>query len=209
MTDPKPSYRLLLSIVGGVFVLDQLSKWWALAALTRTFSSPNGEDLSFCGKLAAFFTDAHPQVTSPITVLEYFWHFRYAENPGAAWSFMGGAPSHIRLPFLLIFALVASLALVWYYRRAENRRTAVSVALMLGGAAGNFFDRARFGYVIDFIDWHWYDRAAWPTFNVADIAIVFGMGGMILELFRRPQNGDKAAEVSSPTETASEVGSGS
>ena len=55
----------------------------------------------------------------------------------------------------------------------------------LGGALGNFVDRARFGYVIDFIDWHWQRVATWPTFNVADAAITVGVGLLLFESFRR------------------------
>ena len=61
--------------------------------------------------------------------------------------------------------------------------------MVFGGAIGNFLDRVRLGYVIDFIDWHWYDKATWPTFNVADAGISIGVGLLLLELvISRPEN---------------------
>ena len=72
---------------------------------------------------------------------------------------------------------------VHLYRGLERGQTAMKWALplVLGGAIGNLVDRVRLGYVVDFIHAHWRDKAHWPTFNVADIAITVGIGLMVVE----------------------------
>jgi len=77
-----------------------------------------------------------------------------------------------------------------YYRklRMDQRYLQIALALVLGGAVGNAIDRLLRGYVIDFIDWHWFDpdwlRPAlhWPTFNVADSGITVGLAMLFLEM---------------------------
>ena len=63
--------------------------------------------------------------------------------------------------------------------------TQAALGLILGGAVGNLIDRARLGYVIDFLDIYW-RRFHWPAFNVADIAISAGVILLALELLREP-----------------------
>jgi signal peptidase II len=65
-----------------------------------------------------------------------------------------------------------------------------SLVLLLGGAIGNIVDRVRLGYVVDFIDFHF-----WPVFNVADIAVVCGAGLMVVALSRRPRGSASPGEV--------------
>lgn len=98
----------------------------------------------------------------------------YAKNPGAAFNILQS------YPILLIVVTVIVFVLVWINRRliAEYSRIfQVGVAVALGGALGNFIDRVRQGYVVDFIDIY-----IWPVFNVADTAIVCGVGLIILGL---------------------------
>ncbi len=71
-----------------------------------------------------------------------------------------------------------------YYRRLteEQRFLQVALALVLAGAVGNFIDRLARRYVIDFVEWYWWNRPdlRWPTFNVADSLIVVGVAMLIL-----------------------------
>lgn len=93
-------------------------------------------------------------------------------NTGAAFStFPGGG-----LAFTIIAVLV-SVSIILFYRRAaeRSRLLAVALGLVLGGAVGNLIDRVRLGYVVDFIDLRW-----WPVFNLADSAIVVGVGLILL-----------------------------
>ena len=125
-------------------------------------------------------------------MLENFWHFRYAENPGAAWSFLAGAPDWFRTPFFLVVAVAAMIFIIVYFRKTHPEQTLLQIALAMifGGALGNFIDRFRLGYVIDFIDWHWYASASWPTFNVADAGITVGVVLMALDMVihNEPEN---------------------
>ncbi len=181
-----PRARVFLALVGFVVVADQITKYQAVDHLTRAFEPPPGvtEPLGFGTRLGIFLTQRHPVRTEPVAVLDDFWHFRYVENPGAAWGFLSGAASWFRTPFFLLVSLAAQVFIVFYFRKTtpDQRMLRVALALVMGGAIGNFVDRVRFGYVIDFIDWHWYDEATWPTFNIADSAITVGVSLMVLDM---------------------------
>ena len=166
------------------FVLDQITKWWALSGLTAAFRGPGGAELSFGERLAAFLTTQHPPAVRRVDVIEGLWQHAYHENPGAAWSLMHDAPEDVRMPFFIGVTLVALLAALWYVRRSPDLWTRVAVGLIVGGALGNFFDRLRLGYVIDFVRWHWFDRITWPIFNVADVGVTLGVGLMLWVTFQ-------------------------
>ena len=104
-------------------------------------------------------------------------------NPGAAFSFLGDASGWQRW-FFVAFTLVVSAILLTWLRRLEpqERRTALALALILGGALGNLVDRLVYGYVIDFLDFYYGDWH-WPTFNIADSAITLGAFLLILDAF--------------------------
>lgn len=121
-----------------------------------------------------------------ITVIPGFFNLIYAENPGAAWGFMAQASEHFRrIFFTLVSATAVVFILVILIRLEPSQKLAtVAFAAILGGALGNFIDRLRFGYVIDFID-NYYQRFHWPTYNVADIAITLGVGALLYELLLR------------------------
>lgn len=177
-----------------VVVLDQLSKYWAVANLTRAFDPPFGEvAASFGERLSRFLWTQDPIRSDPVVVWENFWSFSYAQNPGAAWSFLASAPASFRTPFFLVVSVAAMVFIVYYFVRTEPHQHLLRAALMLvfGGAVGNFLDRARLGYVIDFIHWHYYD-ASWPTFNVADSAITVGVIIMMAEMLFSRQSAPQA-----------------
>ena len=80
-------------------------------------------------------------------------------------------------------AIAISVGLVFWLRRAETTLLATSLGIVIGGAIGNVIDRLRFGAVVDFLDLYvpGTDWPHWPAFNVADSAIVVGVGLIILE----------------------------
>lgn len=115
-----------------------------------------------------------------IPVIEGFFHITYIRNPGAAF----GLLAHQRELFIA-FALAAAVGILVYSRRAEARRGILPYALgmILGGALGNLVDRIRYGTVVDFLDFFWRNWH-YPVFNLADSAIVVGVGLLILHSFR-------------------------
>ncbi|PAU74338.1 signal peptidase II [Halomonas salipaludis] len=119
----------------------------------------------------------------PVEVLPFF-NLTLLHNPGAAFSFLAGHPGWQRWFFALI-AIGASIGLtIWLRRlRAHEVLLAPSLALIIGGALGNLFDRLVHGYVVDFLSFH---AAGWyfPAFNVADIGITLGAVGLIFESIR-------------------------
>jgi signal peptidase II len=80
--------------------------------------------------------------------------------------------------------LIAIGVLVAFYRRLEPdaRLSAAALGTILGGAVGNLIDRLAYGEVVDFLDFH-IGAYTWPTFNVADMCIVVGVGVLVLEIF--------------------------
>ncbi len=109
-----------------------------------------------------------------------------AHNTGAAFSFLSDAGGWQRWFFAVLAIAVSIVIVVWLKRLKKNeRRLAVALSLVLGGAVGNVWDRIVHGYVVDFIDvyygdWHW------PAFNVADSAICVGAALLIIDaLFNR------------------------
>jgi len=133
-----------------------------------------------CTKLLA---DAMLILYQPVELIPHF-ALRKAYNSGAAFSFLADESGWQRWFFIALAMIVIGVLVVWLRRLpAEEVRTRLALALILGGAAGNVVDRLVYGYVIDFIDvfygsWHW------PTFNIADSAIFVGAFLLILDAFR-------------------------
>ncbi|MFA6063177.1 MAG: signal peptidase II [Gallionella sp.] len=145
-------------------------------------------------------------VLDQITKLLIANHFSYGENlvllstfsltlmhnPGAAFSFLSDAGGMQRWLFSGI-AIIASISITWLLKKhATQTLFALSMSLILGGALGNLIDRIAYGYVIDFLLFHW-DEHYFPAFNVADSAITCGAGLMIWESFMEKKNGPAAS----------------
>ena len=151
-------------------------RWFALSALVIV--------LDYASKVAvlAAFAPGESRVLAP------FFNLVLVFNKGAAFSFLAGAEGWQTLAFAAI-AVVASLVIgVLILKHAEKKLFCGGLALILGGALGNLYDRLAYGHVVDFLDVHaagWH----WPAFNVADSAITLGAGLLILESFL--QRGDK------------------
>jgi signal peptidase II len=116
-----------------------------------------------------------------------FFRLVLAYNPGAAFSFLAGAPGWQRWFFTGI-ATIASVLLIWMLKRGGSRMLCAGVALILGGALGNLWDRIAIGKVVDFLLFH-YGAWSWPAFNVADSAITVGAALLILDSFRQRRPG--------------------
>jgi signal peptidase II len=118
----------------------------------------------------------------PVEIFSWF-NLTLQHNTGAAFSFLSDAGGWQRWFFTGV-AVVISIALVVWLATAErdNWLLALSLALILGGAIGNLWDRLALGYVVDFISVHWRDWY-FPAFNIADSAITVGAACMLLDSF--------------------------
>ncbi len=113
-----------------------------------------------------------------------FFNLFLLHNQGAAFSFLANAGGWQRWG-LTAFGVIAAFFIVYLLKRhAQQRLFCTALSLILGGALGNVIDRVRYGYVIDFLDFHirnWH----WPAFNLADSAITCGVFLLILDELRR------------------------
>ena len=114
-----------------------------------------------------------------------FFEIVHSENDGAAFGLFAGSGSEWHSVVLIgfsVIALIALTAMLWRSSRLD-RRTAIALALILGGALGNVFDRVRAGWVTDFLLFY-IGRYQWPAFNAADSAIVIGSGLLLLDFLK-------------------------
>ncbi|PPU93238.1 signal peptidase II [Xanthomonas albilineans] len=150
---PTPSALIWLLLSALVIGLDQWSKAWVLSSL--------------------------PEFT-PVTVIPGVWNWYRTYNTGAAFSFLSQAGGW-QLWFFTLLALGISGLLAWWLARTPRSewRSAVPYALVIGGAIGNVIDRLLHGHVVDFIQWY-VGQHYWPSFNLADSAIVAGAIGIAL-----------------------------
>lgn len=143
-----------------------------------------------------------------------YLQFVFAQNPGGAWSFLRSLHEVLRRPFFLFVSAAAIVFIVSVYGRIDRRHWALvwGLPLALGGAIGNLVDRMRYGWVIDFVDFYVVRDGRemhWPTYNVADVFIVVGVGmmgvDMVLGLGR---GGGSRASDERPAPAPSSDGSG-
>jgi signal peptidase II len=163
---------LLISMVLASAGCDQWTKFQAVASLTHGLDQVEG----VVPRLAHYLWQVHPRPSSTVTVVDGWWRFHYAENHGAAFSFLANA-WYGRWLLVGIGLVAVGLFFAWALRQRRPLQLLAS-ALILGGALGNLFDRVRLGYVVDFVQWHYQDRLSWPIFNVADVWIF--VGGVLL-----------------------------
>lgn len=151
-------YLLLITAV--VVLLDRLSKMWI---------------------------DTHVARGAFITVIPGVFRLSHVFNTGAAFSLFAESlsPTVVRncLIAFSVVAVIVVLGMIWRMGKAVSA-TGIALALILGGAIGNLYDRVRFSYVVDFLEVriiHYH----WPDFNLADSAIVVGACLLLLEIFRQ------------------------
>jgi signal peptidase II len=117
-----------------------------------------------------------------------FFNMVLVFNKGAAFSFLAGASGWQTPVFAAISSIASVIITVLILRNTANRMLCAALALILGGALGNLWDRLLWGHVVDFLDFHaagWH----WPAFNVADSGISVGAVLLILEAFVRREPG--------------------
>lgn len=148
--------------------------------------------------LTKYWIQTSMALNDTIPVIDGIFHITYIHNYGAAFSILQGKQS-----FLLIVTGIAMAAILGYMVIAQIRKKAHSLelwslTLILAGGIGNFIDRVRLGYVVDFFDFR-----VWPIFNVADIAVCCGCGLLVLYvLILEPRMEKKAKEAEAQKSSA-------
>ena len=118
-----------------------------------------------------------------------WFDFTLAYNRGAAFGMLSDAGGWQHWFFALVATAVSAALVVWIWRTPrEQKLLPFGLAMILGGALGNLYDRLALGHVIDFISWH-YQGWYWPSFNIADAAICVGAACLIIDMFKNPQKG--------------------
>lgn len=128
----------------------------------------------FIDQLSKFYIQKHMVLGMSIPIVEDVFHITYVLNPGAAF----GLFEHQTL-FFLVVAVCLVISAIYFYPRIpkQYRLLRLGTGLLVGGAVGNVIDRIKTGYVVDFFDFR-----IWPVFNVADTAIVCGVGCIIFTM---------------------------
>lgn len=152
---------------GGIVVLDRLTKWLIESRVS--------------------FLDTY-------RVIPGFFDIVHSQNRGVAFGMFNDSTSEWRTVLLVVASIAAVLVISTMLWKAErlDRKTLWGCALILGGATGNLVDRLLWGRVTDFLLFH-VGEYQWPTFNVADSAIVLGSGLLLIDLLRTKR---QAANVS-------------
>lgn len=163
-THNRRDYRIpLLLLAALVVVLDRASKIWIVHHINPGYA---------------------------ITVIPGVFRLTHVLNTGAAFSlFENSSPIVVRNSLIgfSIIAVIIVLAMLWRAGRTISL-TGIALALILGGAIGNLYDRLRFSHVVDFLEVH-IVHYHWPDFNIADSCIVIGACLLLIEIFR-PQSGN-------------------
>ena len=155
----------LIGLIPGLFVLDWISKRW----IEQNVS----------------FWDTKVVIPGLFSIV-------HAQNRGAAFSILADAPDSIRGVVLIGLSGVVTLIVAWMFRGAlvkpETHTAAgrLALAMVLGGALGNLYDRILRGSVTDFLLVYWRDYQ-WPAFNVADSAISVGAVLLLIDLWRQKE----------------------
>ena len=152
------------AIAAAVLIADQITKLWIM----ERFAYGDAE----------FFTG--------------FFNLVRAHNYGAAFSFLSDAGGWQRWGFSGLGMAVSAAIVLWLSRLpAHSKLEGLALALILGGALGNLYDRLTLGYVVDFLDFHWAGMH-FPAFNVADAGISVGAGLLIIDsLINQPSADNK------------------
>ncbi len=156
-----------------ILLCDQLSKWATMEIVMR----PRIQGISGSGFLEWYThtPDLLPYARLHVTS---FFNLVMAWNTGVSFSMLSNHGVHM-VYFLIVVALAITILFAYWLWKANNHLHGICYALVIGGALGNVLDRARFGAVIDFLDFHAMGRH-WPAFNIADMAIVCGISVLII-----------------------------
>jgi signal peptidase II len=139
-------------------------------------------------QLTKFVVTRELPLLESIPVIPGLLNLTHVRNSGVAFGFLNSADFAFKPAVMAVFALAALVGVGLYAAQLpqSHRWARAGLALIIGGAAGNLVDRARQGYVVDFVDAYWRGWHFW-AFNVADAAITIGVAVLILDLLRPPK----------------------
>lgn len=151
-------YLVLAAVAGAVIAIDQLIK---------------------------IYVHANFSLGETVPVVQDIFHITYVRNTGAAFGFFRNAAEAFRTAFFLSMPPIACIIILRMLAAVpeSDRWQIFALSLIFGGAIGNYIDRLRFGFVIDFLDFHWKEVWSYPAFNIADSAIVTGVGLLLLLMY--------------------------
>lgn len=151
----KKKYIWLMALTGLLVALDQITK---------------------------IYVHTHFHLGESLVVIPDFFNLTYVRNFGAAFGFLSEAHPEFREIFFLLMPPIALIVILSILRGVEDSdlKQVIALSSIFGGAIGNYIDRLRFRYVIDFLDFHIQNKYSWPAFNIADIAIVVGVGILLI-----------------------------
>jgi signal peptidase II len=175
-------HRIFCTVALAVFAVDRVTKTWTQFTL---------------------------EVGERFDVIPGFFYVTHVRNPGAAFGLFENAQSEIKA---IVFATAAALALIVVVIHLRSlapgdRRESTALALVAGGALGNLLDRLPYfgtAEVIDFLHFDWWRGYPWPDFNIADVAIMMGVGGLMVEMIAREStsHADHVKELDEPSDSS-------
>ncbi len=120
-------------------------------------------------QITKFFAVNSLRGNAPIVIIDNFLQFNYVENYGAAFGILQN-----KKIFFIVMTTIVVIGIIVYIKTNTNLTTImkITLAMIIGGAIGNFIDRVRLGYVVDFIDVKFWGLYDFPVFNIADSSIV-------------------------------------
>ncbi len=137
----------------------------------------------FLDQLAKWIVATNVSLHDSLVVVPGLFRITHVQNRGAAFGLFSDSPAEWKIAILIAFSLIALVvvsALLWKNSHAMSV-TGVGLALILGGAVGNLWDRLINGHVVDFLDFY-IGSYHWPAFNIADSAIVVGALLLVAEI---------------------------
>lgn len=136
----------------------------------------------------------HTQVPKPYnkSIIEGFFNLTYVTNSGGAFGLLNQGPELLRQFLFLVIPIFCMMIICVMIKKSFHRLEILALSFVLGGAFGNYIDRLRLGYVVDFIDWH-FKGWHYPTFNLADSFIVTGVAILCVIYIQDYKNKAKAS----------------
>ena len=186
----KAKWRIFAIVSVLSLIADQATKIWARASLPLV-GRGTGEG-GACVVPDDMMTGQCRAVK--VSVIDGFWDHVLSMNPGSAFGLFGGQ-SFARV-MLSIIGVAAVFGMIWmlWKSRTDQKVLHWALAFVAGGAVGNLIDRIYYGVVTDFISWR-AGSFTWPTFNIADVVLVIGVGLMFIDIHKegKREKAEKAA----------------